>query len=86
MLLAKTLVTQLHSKHHVLEKSKFPVTSPLTIWNDFLLIEETSYFSCRMDSSGSAAESSSSSEAKDIPANIEAAILRARTESEGSDK
>lgn len=40
----------------------------------------------RMDSSGSAAESSSSTEAKDIPANIEAAILRARTESEGSDK
>lgn len=37
-----------------------------------------------MDSSGSAAESSS--EAKDIPANIEAALLRARTESEGSDK
>lgn len=40
----------------------------------------------RMDSSGSAAESSSSSEAKEIPANIEAALLRARTESEGSDK
>ncbi|XP_065084773.1 T-complex protein 11-like protein 1 isoform X1 [Ochlerotatus camptorhynchus] len=40
----------------------------------------------RMDSSGSAAEAASSSEAKDIPANIEAAILRARTESEGSDK
>ncbi|XP_065084776.1 T-complex protein 11-like protein 1 isoform X2 [Ochlerotatus camptorhynchus] len=39
-----------------------------------------------MDSSGSAAEAASSSEAKDIPANIEAAILRARTESEGSDK
>ncbi|XP_058443970.1 T-complex protein 11-like protein 1 isoform X1 [Malaya genurostris] len=37
----------------------------------------------RMDSSGSAAEST---EAKDIPASIEAAILRARTESEGSDK
>lgn len=39
----------------------------------------------RMDSSGSAAESSSSA-AKDIPASIEAAILRARTESESSDK
>ncbi|XP_062537087.1 T-complex protein 11-like protein 1 isoform X2 [Armigeres subalbatus] len=39
-----------------------------------------------MDSSGSAAEPSSSSEAKDIPANIEDAILRARTESESSDK
>lgn len=38
----------------------------------------------RMDSSGSAAESSS--EAKDIPSGIEAALLRARTESEGSDK
>ncbi|XP_053688836.1 T-complex protein 11-like protein 1 isoform X2 [Sabethes cyaneus] len=36
-----------------------------------------------MDSSGSAAESS---EAKDIPASIEAALLRARTESESSDK
>lgn len=36
-----------------------------------------------MDSSGSTAESS---EAKDIPASIEAALLRARTESESSDK
>ncbi|XP_055526010.1 T-complex protein 11-like protein 1 isoform X2 [Wyeomyia smithii] len=35
-----------------------------------------------MDSSGSSAESS---EPKDIPASIEAALLRARTESEGSD-
>ncbi|XP_055585627.1 T-complex protein 11-like protein 1 isoform X2 [Uranotaenia lowii] len=38
-----------------------------------------------MDSSGSTAESSSS-EAKDIPSSVEAALLRARTESEGSDK
>lgn len=37
----------------------------------------------RMDSSGSAG---SSSEAKDIPASVEAALLRARTESESSDK
>ncbi|XP_055617620.1 T-complex protein 11-like protein 1 isoform X2 [Toxorhynchites rutilus septentrionalis] len=38
-----------------------------------------------MDSSESAA-GSSSSEAKDIPASLEAALLRARTESESSDK